>query len=32
MCRELGFEITPDPQDPDLYVVKLNVPKRNVGG
>jgi len=31
MCRELGFAVTPDPQDPDLYVVKLTVPKRNVG-
>ena len=31
MCRELGFEITPDPQDADLYVVKLPVPKREVG-
>jgi acetyltransferase len=28
MCRELGFEIAPDPQDPDLYVVKLRMPKR----
>jgi len=28
MCRELGFEIAPDPQDADLYVVKLAVPKR----
>jgi len=32
MCRELGFETTPDPQDADLYVVKLRVPKREVGG
>ncbi len=32
MCRELGFAVTPDPQDPDLYLVKLKVPKRNVGG
>jgi len=32
MCRELGFEITPDPQDAELYVVKLKVPRRNVGG
>ena len=31
MCRELGFAVAPDPQDPDLYVVKLKVPKR-VGG
>ena len=23
---------TPDPQDADLYVVKLRVPKREVGG
>ena len=28
MCRELGFAVAPDPQDPDLYVVKLEVPKR----
>ena len=32
MCRELGFAVTPDPQDPDLYVVKLTVPKRSAGG
>jgi acetyltransferase len=32
MCRELGFAVAPDPQDPELYVVKLKVPKRNVGG
>jgi acetyltransferase len=29
MCRQLGFEIGSDPQDPDLYVVKLAVPKRS---
>jgi acetyltransferase len=29
MCRKLGFEIAPDPQDQDLYVVKLPVPKRS---
>jgi acetyltransferase len=23
MCRELGFEIMPDPNDPDTCVVKL---------
>jgi acetyltransferase len=28
MCRELGFEISADPQDGDLCVVKLKVPKR----
>ena len=28
MCRELGFEIAADPQDTDLCVVKLRVPKR----
>jgi len=28
MCRELGFQIAPDPQDADLYLVKLAVPKR----
>lgn len=28
MCRELGFEIAPDPQDAGLYVAKLRVPKR----
>jgi hypothetical protein len=32
MCRELGFAITSDPNDPDLFVVKLAVPKRVVGG
>jgi acetyltransferase len=32
MCRELGFAVTPDPQDAELYVVKLTVPKREVGG
>jgi acetyltransferase len=32
MCRELGFAVAPDPQDPDLYVVTLAVPKREVGG
>jgi acetyltransferase len=29
MCRELGFAVMSDPQDPDLYVVKLAVPKRD---
>jgi acetyltransferase len=28
MCRELGFEISADPHDPDLCVVKLRVPRR----
>jgi acetyltransferase len=28
MCRELGFEISADPHDADLCVVKLRVPKR----
>jgi acetyltransferase len=28
MCRELGFEISADPHDADLCVVKLKVPKR----
>jgi len=28
MCRELGFEIAPDPQERDIYTVKLRVPKR----
>ena len=23
MCRELGFDIAPDPRDPDTYIVKL---------
>jgi acetyltransferase len=32
MCRELGFAVTPDPQDAELYVVKLTVPQREVGG
>ena len=31
MCRELGFAISADPQDADLCVVKLRVPKREVG-
>jgi acetyltransferase len=31
MCRELGFEISADPRDADLCVVKLRVPKREVG-
>jgi acetyltransferase len=29
MCRELGFAVTSDPQDLDLYAVKLAVPKRS---
>ena len=29
MCRELGFEISADPHDADLCVVKLKVPKRS---
>ena len=29
MCRELGFDIAIDPQDPDTYIVKLAV--GNVG-
>jgi acetyltransferase len=28
MCRELGFEISADPRDADLCVVKLHVPRR----
>jgi acetyltransferase len=27
MCRELGFSITPDPADSDLYLVRLPVAK-----
>jgi acetyltransferase len=27
MCRELGFSITPDPAESDLYLVRLAVPK-----
>jgi acetyltransferase len=23
MCRELGFRITPDPQEPDICLVQL---------
>jgi acetyltransferase len=32
MCREFGFEISADPQEADLCVVKLRVPKRGQGG
>ena len=27
MCRELGFDIAPDPRDPDTCVVKLAIGK-----
>jgi len=29
MCRELGFAVASDPQDAELYLVKLKVPKRS---
>jgi acetyltransferase len=25
MCRELGFSVRPDPDDPSVYVVKLSI-------
>ena len=25
MCRELGFDIAPDPRDPDTYLVRLAI-------
>ena len=25
MCKELGFDMAPDPRDPDTYVVRLAV-------
>ena len=28
MCRELGFEIAPDPQDADLCIASLRLPGR----
>jgi len=31
MCRELGFEVSADPHDADVCVVKLRVPKRGFG-
>ncbi len=27
MCKELGFEIAPDPDEPDTYVVRLVIAK-----
>jgi hypothetical protein len=27
MCRQLGFDIAPDPRDPDTYVVRLAMEK-----
>lgn len=32
MCRELGFDIASDPQDADLCVARLRLPKRSAGG
>ena len=31
MCRELGFDIAPDPQDPDTCIVKLETGKASIG-
>jgi hypothetical protein len=25
MCRQLGFDIAPDPRDPDTYIVRLPI-------
>ncbi len=31
MCREFGFEITPDPQDSDLVIARLRLPGKTGG-
>jgi hypothetical protein len=32
MCRELGFDIAPDPRDPETYVVKLALATSQASG
>jgi hypothetical protein len=31
MCRQLGFDIAPDPRDPDIYLVRLAIERGTAG-
>jgi acetyltransferase len=31
MCRQLGFDVAPDPRDPDTYIVRLAIARRTAG-
>ena len=31
MCRQLGFDVAPDPRDPDTYIVRLAIERGTAG-